>query len=93
MFLYYLIAVFFNFSPKRQTCLGECRSALEDTEYKRQNVKALCRTRWIERHDALEIFIDFLPALVDAMSQLMETETRPITTAYISGFLMAITGF
>ncbi|KAH3720099.1 hypothetical protein DPMN_062992 [Dreissena polymorpha] len=29
------IAVFFNYSPKRQTCLEECRSALEDTEDKR----------------------------------------------------------
>ncbi|KAH3864340.1 52 kDa repressor of the inhibitor of the protein kinase-like [Dreissena polymorpha] len=87
------IAVFFNYSPKRQTCLEECRSALEDTEDKRQKVKALCRTRWVERHDALDIFIDFLPAMVDAMSELMEAETRSTTSAEISGFLMAITGF
>ncbi|XP_052268219.1 52 kDa repressor of the inhibitor of the protein kinase-like [Dreissena polymorpha] len=87
------IAVFFNYSPRRQTCLAECRAAMEVTESKRQKIKSLCRTRWVERHDALEVFIDFLPAMVDAMSQLMENETKSTTSAEISGFLMAITGF
>ncbi|XP_052268766.1 52 kDa repressor of the inhibitor of the protein kinase-like [Dreissena polymorpha] len=87
------IAVFFNYSPKRQICLAECRAAIEATESKRQKIKSLCRTRWVERHDALEVFIDFLPAMVDAMSQLMENETKSTTSAEISGFLMAITGF
>ncbi|XP_052245753.1 52 kDa repressor of the inhibitor of the protein kinase-like [Dreissena polymorpha] len=87
------IAVFFNYSPRRQTCLAECRAAMEVTESKRQKIKSLCRTRWVERHDALEVFIDFLPAMVEAMSQLMENETKSTTSAEISGFLMAITGF
>ncbi|WAR09669.1 PGBM-like protein [Mya arenaria] len=57
-----------------QSSLGHCWS------------QELCRTRCVERK---EIFIDFLPAMVEAMSQIMSCETRSTASAEISGFLLA----
>ena len=37
---------------------------------KKKRVKPLCRTRWVERHDALEVFVDLYPALVQALSDI-----------------------
>jgi len=49
------IARFFNNSPKRQTGLT---SAIEKcyTGQRRTKLKEMCRTRWVERHDAFEVF-------------------------------------
>ena len=55
-------ARFFSNSPKRQLSL---ETWIHDTlleEEKRKKLKQMCRTRWIERHEAFEVFIDlFLP--------------------------------
>ena len=95
-FCYFQISTFFNYSPKRQTVLEEFRMS-QDTETNTataaNKVKYLCRTRWVERHDALDIFIEFLPSIVDALGELMANETRSSTSSEISGFLMAVTSF
>ena len=39
-------------------------------EVKKKRVKPLCRTRWVEQHDALEVFVDLYPALVQALSDI-----------------------
>ena len=30
----------------------------------------LCRTRWIERHDSLEVFVELYPAIIGALSDI-----------------------
>ena len=35
---------------------------------KQKRVKPLCRTRWMERHDALEVFVDLYPAIIRSSS-------------------------
>ena len=32
----------------------------------KKRLKPLCRTRWVERHDAIEAFVDMYPAIVQA---------------------------
>ena len=39
-------------------------------EVKKKRVKPLCRTRWVERHDALEVFIDMYPAIVGSLHDI-----------------------
>ncbi len=57
-------ARFFSNSPKRQLSL---ETWIHDTlldEEKRKKLKQMCRTRWIERREAFEVFIDlFLPII------------------------------
>ena len=55
------IAHFFKYSPKWQHALETWIDDLFPEE-KRKKVKEMCRTRWVERHEAFEIFSDlFLP--------------------------------
>ena len=51
------ISRFFNNSPKRQILLEEW---IESTlpENNRKKLKELCRTRWVERHEAFKVFSD-----------------------------------
>lgn len=39
-------------------------------DVKKKRVKPLCRTRWIERHDALEVFVDLYPAIVQTLHDI-----------------------
>ena len=56
------IAKFFNYSPKRQLCLDKWITDTLPTEEKRRKLKELCKTRWVERYDSYEVFIDlFVP--------------------------------
>ena len=55
------ISRFFSNSPKRQLALEEWIDSVLPEE-KRKKLKEMCRTRWVERHEAFEIFSDlFLP--------------------------------
>ena len=56
-------------------------------------LKALCRTRWVERHDAFEIFIELLPATVGALTSIQQHETRTDALADTTGLLHSITSF
>ena len=75
------ISRFFNNSPKRQILLEEW---IESTQPEnRKKLKELCRTRWVERHEAFEVFSDlFLPvfccfeAIVYSSSSNWNRETR-----------------
>ena len=57
------ISRFFSNSPKRQLFLeGWIESVLP--EENRKKLKELCRTRWVERHEAFEVFSDlFMPTV------------------------------
>ena len=87
------ISRFFNNSPKRQVRLEEwIESTLPEENQKK--LKELCRTRWVERHEAFEVFSDlFLPifccfeAIVHSSSSDWNRETR----SDAQSFLLAVT--
>ena len=58
---------FFNNSRKRQlffeTCVQDERHANPQFE-QRTKLKELCRTRWVERHDAFEVFVHLYKPLI-----------------------------
>ena len=83
---------FFNNSTKRQTFLSHELEQLENP-IKRQKLKELCRIRWVQRHDAFEVFMDFFPAVVDALNGILETEKRSDAVTETNGILHAITTF
>ena len=57
------VARFFSNSPKRQLALETCVDNIFQDE-KRKKLKEMCRTRWVERHEAFQIFSDlFLPTV------------------------------
>ena len=49
------VARFFGNSPKRQLALEARINDVFDGE-KRKKLKEMCKTRWIERHEAFEVF-------------------------------------
>ena len=54
---------------KRQDKLEEViESGLPEVRKKR--VKPLCRTRWVERHDSLEVFVELYPVIIGALSDI-----------------------
>ncbi|XP_075037461.1 52 kDa repressor of the inhibitor of the protein kinase-like [Mixophyes fleayi] len=57
------VYIFFDSHPKRQNSLDAAITS-ECPEARRKRLKSLCRTRWIERHHALETFLDLYPAIV-----------------------------
>ena len=64
------------------------------TGTKRTKLKQLCRTRWVDRHDPFEVFIDLLPAIVETLedySQLSSTRKPGMPSA--SDLLNSISKF
>ena len=64
------ICLFFSNSPKRQLELekmiqsGDCTTA--------KKLVSLCKTRWIARIDALEVFLDLFPAVVKTLDVISQ---------------------
>ena len=57
------VSQFFSNSLKRQQTLEKWISDVLPEE-KRKKMKKLCWTRWVERHDAFDVFLDlFLPTV------------------------------
>ena len=63
------IARFFNNSPKRQMALEKWIDELF-TDEKRKKIKEMCRTRWIERHEAFESFVDLFMPIVCCLEEI-----------------------
>ena len=51
------VSRFFDNSPKRQLALDKSIEEEMPTE-KRKKTKEMCKTRWVERHESFEVFID-----------------------------------
>ncbi|CAH2013887.1 unnamed protein product [Acanthoscelides obtectus] len=62
------IAVFFN-TPKR---LNVFKSHIDkvSTESKKEKLKKLCSTRWVERHDAILTFLELHEVTIAALSEI-----------------------
>ena len=53
------VARFFNNSPKRQLALEKWITEVIPCEEKRRKLKDLCKTRWVERHEAYDVLLIF----------------------------------
>ena len=81
---------------KRQDKLAEVIEH-ELPDVKKKRVRPLCRTRWVERHDALEVFVDLYPAIIQALHDIAYGEDSVFwnrdTVNDANGLLSAIEKF
>lgn len=87
---------FFNNSPKRQLELEKWISDVLPTEEKRRKLKELCRTRWVERHQAFEVFIDpFIPTIccMEAITHAPSDNWNRDTRSDANSLLLAMSRF
>ena len=90
------ISRFFNNSPKRQLELEKWIAAVLPGEKKRRKLKMLCRTRWVERHDAYEVFTDLFVVIVSCLEQIANAppaEWNRETRSEAQSFLLAVSQF
>ena len=69
------VANFFNHSPKRQVTLDKFITEFHhrDAESsKRRKLKDLCKTRWVERHDAFEVFMELYESTVCCLEEIVD---------------------
>jgi len=82
-------------SPKRQLALEKWINDVLQGE-KRHKLKEMCRTRWIERHEAFEIFLDlFLPTVscLEEVTSSRGEEWNRETCNDAHSYLLAISQF
>ena len=80
---FFQVVLFFESGPSKLQKLEENIEKLT-TGTKRTKLKQLCRTRWVERHDAFEVFSDLLAAIVETLegySQLPSTRKPGMPSA------------
>ena len=63
------IAILFKYSPKRNKFLLAVIEK-ETLEARKTTLLSLCRTRWVERHEAHEVFIPLLPSILRALEAM-----------------------
>ena len=64
---------FFSNSPKRQLFFEKCVDSERDANHQfeqRTKLKELCRTRWVERHDAFEVFVHLFKPLITCLETI-----------------------
>ena len=79
---------FFKYSPKRQQCL----SSVILKHAKKLKLKDAAQSRWIQRHEAYETFLELYPYLrqvLEEMSTVVGYDRETSTKSY--GFLRSIT--
>ena len=64
-------------------------------ESKKKKLVDLCRTRWVERHEAFESFSSLIKALVHSFGKIVDPQSHwsSDTTATAKGLILAITQF
>ena len=84
------ISRFFNTSPKRQLALEKWIDSVLPEEEWRKKLKKMCRTRWVERHKAFEVFIDLFLPIVRCLEDIVHApvadwnkETRTDAQSYL----------
>ena len=81
---------------KRQDKLEEVIER-ELPDVKKKRVKPLCRTWWVERHDALEVCVDLYPVIVQALHDIAHGEDSVFwnrdTVSVANGLLSTIEKF
>ena len=67
------ICLFFSNSPKRQLELENNIKSIEGATAKK--LVSLCKTRWVARIDALEVFFDLFPVVITTLEVISEGST------------------
>ena len=86
---------FFSNSPKRQLALEQWISDILPEE-KRKKMKEMCRTRWVERHEAFEVFLDlFMPTItcLEAIARSRPAEWNRDTRSDAHSLFLALSQF
>ena len=71
-----IASFFFNNSPKQQLALHKFTEDLHQREpdtSKRQKLKELCKTRWVEWHNAFEVFLELFE---QCLENIVEPSSR-----------------
>ena len=63
---------FFLNSPKRQLALETWIDSVLDGE-KCKKLKEMCKTRWVERHEAFEVFSDLILPTVSCLEAIVNS--------------------
>ena len=71
--------LFFHLSPKRQRYL-EWVLQVYAPENKVKKLKGLCKTRWVERHDCLEILVSLYTHVVTCLHSIVTPSLYPLLT-------------
>ena len=93
------VARFFNNSPKRQLAFDKFideQHQVAAHSSKRAKLKDLCKTRWVERHDAFEALHEFYTATVfclEAIANSSSSVWNRDTLADANSYLRALTEF
>jgi len=66
---FYEVCNFFTYSPKRKKFLLAVIEK-ETPETSKTTLLSLCRTRWVERHEAHEVFFALLPCILRALEAM-----------------------
>ncbi|XP_074658629.1 52 kDa repressor of the inhibitor of the protein kinase-like [Tubulanus polymorphus] len=83
---------FFDNSPKRTDYLENVIK--EVCPSTKQRLKQMCRTRFVERHDAFEVFVELYPAIERCFSDMSTSQNfNRETTSDATTLLAAITQF
>jgi len=74
------VFVFLN-TPKRQASFSKHVKELNQEGIHKEKLKRLCATRWVERHDSVEVFDQLLPAIHSCLEEMTswadnETSTK-----------------
>ena len=68
--------IFFHFSPKRQRFLGQVLEKCGSTSRK-EKLKGLCKTRWVERHECYETFYELYEYVCISLEVIVDRESHP----------------
>ncbi|KAI0228618.1 hypothetical protein LSAT2_020886 [Lamellibrachia satsuma] len=61
---------YYKYSPKRQHNLEKWIDEINTNETARKKLKELCRTRWVARHDAFNVFMELHEAIVHSPEEI-----------------------
>ena len=88
------ICRFFSNSPKRQLALESWINETSEGE-QRTKLKSICKTRWVERHEAFEVFIDLFEPLVYCFEHIKDSggEWNRETRADAQSLFLALSRF
>ncbi len=87
------ICRFFSNFPKRQLVFERCIEQKLEGEC-RSKLKSICKTRWVERHEAFEVFIDlFVPHICCLEDIKGSTDWNRESRSDAQSLLLALTHF
>ena len=90
------IVRFYAFSPKRQLNLESWIEQVHEEDQARvKKLQSMCKTRWVQRHDALNIFVELHEAIANSLEDIStnRNDWNAASVMDARSFLAAITDF